>query len=560
MRSVTVASCGALAWLTLAGPAGAQGVEGPRRPNIVLIMADDLGFSDIGSYGSEIETPHLDRLADGGLRFTQFYNMAKCETTRASLMTGLFASKRHADNARSMGGLLREVGYHTVMVGKEHLSNWVPEHVRARRAFDRSLVYWAINPYFTPPDGEWTNPFELDGKEIATADMPVSRPPFYKTDVLTDYALRFLDESAESGRPFLLYLPYHVAHYPLQARDEDIARYRGRYRKGWDRVRAERFERMKVSGVISSHARLSPPEDNINKFRGPYRDRIYDYRPWDSLGDEEKDALDLEMAVFAAMVHRLDVNVGRVLGKLDELGLREETLVLFLSDNGSCPYDSNRNFSIPPGGPASYRTLSAAWANVGNTPWRFYKQYGHEGGPHTHLIAHWPGVVPPGFNHAPAHVVDLLPTLLDLAGTDYPEAVEGRPTPRLDGRSLLPLLRGGTRPDPPILIAGFTERFRMVRIGDRKIVRVNAEPWELYDLEKDPTELDKLAGRHPDALAEILAAYRRWIRDQGAEMPLRDEVDQKDSGDPADELQGAAGRGHGWGGGNTHEGHHSARS
>ncbi len=513
------------AGLLLTGGAGCRGSETPKRPNVVLIMADDVGFSDIGSYGSEIATPHLDRLANGGLRFTQFYNMAKCETTRASLMTGLFAEKRHADNALSIPGLLREAGYHTAVVGKEHFSRWVPEHVFARHSFDRSLVYWAINPYFVPPDGEWSHPFELDGKEIGIEEMPVSRPPFYKTDVLTDYALGFLDEAAESGKPFLLYLPYHVAHYPLQARQEDIARYRGRYLKGWDRVRAERFERMRRLGVIPPGTRLSPPEDNVNRFRGPYRGEIYHYRPWDGLSDDEKDALDLEMAVFAAMVHRLDENVGRVLGKLDELGVREETLVLFLSDNGSCPYDSNRDFSVPPGGPASYRTLSAAWANVGNTPWRFYKQYGHEGGAHTPLIAHWPGVVEPGLSHAPGHVVDLLPTLLDLAGVEYPVTVDGRPTPTPDGRSLVPLLRGETRPEPEILVSGFTERFRMVRIGDRKIVRVNAEPWELYDLATDPTELDDLARERPHELAEMVDAYHHWIREQEATMPLLDEVE-----------------------------------
>jgi arylsulfatase len=497
----------------------------PERPNVVLIMADDVGFSDIGSYGSEIETPHLDRLAEEGLRFTQFYNMAKCETTRASLLTGLFANKRHAPNARSLSGLLREAGYRTAVVGKEHFSKWVPGHVYAERSFDRSLVYWTINPFFEPLDGQWRNPFELDGEVVATSDMPVAREPFYKTDVLTDYALGFLDEAAEVGRPFFLYLPYHVAHYPLQARAEDIARYRGRYRDGWDRVRAARFERMKALGVIPSDARLSPPEGNVNTYRGPFRGDIYHYRPWDGLDDEEKDALDLEMAVFAAMMHRLDENVGRVLAKVEEMGKTRDTLVLFLSDNGSCPYDSNRDFSIPPGGPDSYRTLSAAWANVGNTPFRYYKQYGHEGGPHTHFIARWPAAVRPGLSPAPAHVVDILPTLLELAGGAYPETVGGRPTPSLDGRSLVSVLKGGTRPDPEILIAGFTERFRMVRIGDRKIVRVNAEPWQMYDLAEDPTELEDLAAEHPGALAEMVAAYHRWVREQGAKMPRWDEVE-----------------------------------
>ena len=507
------------------GPADpAAGQPSPERPNIVLIMADDIGYSDIGPYGSEIRTPNLDRLAEGGLRFTQFYNMAKCETTRAALHTGLFFAKRDAGNARSLGGLLRDAGYHTAMTGKEHFSGWVPEHVYARHNFDDALTYPVINQFFIPPDGAWQNPFFLDGEEIAVEDMPVSDPPFYKTDVLTDYALRFLDNAEASGKPFFLYVPYHVAHYPLQARDEDIARYRGSYRRGWDAVRAERYARMQELGVIPPNARLSPPEDNVNRYRGPFRGDVYHYRPWESLSDAEQDALDLEMAVYAAMIDRMDQNIGRLLARLDEMDALDDTLVLFLSDNGSCPYDSNRDFSIPPGGPASYRTLSAAWANVGNTPFRYYKQYGHEGGSHTHFIAHWPAVIEPGLSDQPAHVADLLPTLLDAAGADYPASANGRPTPVLDGSSLLPVLRGGTRPAPDILVSGFTERFRMVRIGDWKLVRVNAQEWELYNLAEDPTELDDRAGNDPATLDRLVAAYHAWIREHAAVVPRFDEV------------------------------------
>ena len=505
----------------LADPVAAQP---PERPNIVLIMADDVGYSDIGPYGSEIRTPNLDRLAEGGLRFTQFYNMAKCETTRAALHTGLFFAKRDAGNARSLGGLLRDAGYHTAMTGKEHFSAWVPDHVHARHNFDDALTYPVINQFFIPPDGAWQNPFFLDGEEIAVEDMPVSDPPFYKTDVLTDYALRFLDNAEASGKPFFLYVPYHVAHYPLQAREEDIARYRGSYRRGWDAVRAERYARMRELGVIPPNARLSPPEDNVNRYRGPFRGDVYHYRPWESLTEAEQDALDLEMAVYAAMIDRMDQNIGRLLARLTEMNALDDTLVLFLSDNGSCPYDSNRDFSIPPGGPASYRTLSAAWANVGNTPFRFYKQYGHEGGSHTHFIAHWPAVVEPGLSDQPAHVADLLPTLLDATGGVYPATVNGRPTPVLDGSSLLPVLRGGTRPAPDILVSGFTERFRMVRIGDWKLVRVNAQRWELYNLADDPTELDDRADDDPATLDRLVAAYHAWIRGHAAVVPRFDEV------------------------------------
>ena len=491
----------------------------PERPNIVLIMADDLGYSDIGPYGSEIRTPSLDRLAGDGLRFTQFYNMAKCETTRATLHTGLFLEKRHAGNARSLGGLLRDAGYYTAMVGKEHFAYWVPEQVYSASSFDDALIHPAGNQYFIPPDGVWTNPFFLNGEEIAGEDMPVRDPPFYKTDVLTDYALGFLDRAEESGKPFFLYLPYHAAHYPLQAREEHIARYRGTYLAGWDAVRAARYERMRALGVIPPSARLSPPEDNVNAFRGPYRGDVYHYRPWASLSPGEQDALDLEMAVYAAMVDRLDQNIGRVIAKLEALDALDNTLVVFLSDNGSCPYDSNRDFSIPPGGPASYRSLSAAWANVGNTPFRYYKQYGHEGGPHTHFIAHWPSLIAPGLTDQLAHVADLLPTMLDLAGAAYPQSAAGAPTPALDGQSLLPVFRGETRPEPALLIAGFTERFRMVRMGDWKLVRVNAQQWELYNLADDPTELEDRATEDAATLDALVTAYHDWIRDQEAVVP-----------------------------------------
>ena len=379
-------------------------------------------------------------------------------------------------------------------------------------------------PLSERPNIAWQNPFFLNGEEIAAEDMPVSDPPFYKTDVLTDYALDFLDNAEASGKPFFLYLPYHPGHYPLQAREEDIARYRGSYLQGWDAVRAARYERMRELGVVPVNARLSPPEDNVNAYRGPYRGDIYRYRPWESLSEAEQDALDLEMAVYAAMIDRLDQNIGRVIAKLERMNALEDTLIVFLSDNGACPYDSNRDFSIPPGGPASYRTLSAAWANVGNTPFRFYKQYGHEGGAHTHFIARWPAAVAPGLTDQPAHVADLLPTLLEVAGASYPQSADGTPTPTLDGSSLLPVLRGETRPEPEILISGFTERFRMVRMGDWKLVRVNAQAWELYNLADDPTELDDRAASDTSTLDALVGRYQDWIRAQGAVIPRFDEV------------------------------------
>ncbi len=500
-----------------------------KQPNIVLILADDLGYSDIGAHGSEIHTPHIDSLAAEGLRFTTFYNMAKCETTRAALYTGLVTEKRHATNAQTLPQLLRGAGYHTVMVGKKHFRDWAADLLLERRPFDVALTFYGLVPYFVPPDGAWDGKWEtrfvLNGEELLPSQMALEREPFYQTDAFTDYALRFLDQAHATGKPFFLYLPYHAPHYPLQAREEDIARYRDTYRAGWDAIRAERFRRQREQGVVPANTRLSPPAGNINQFRGPYRGDIYHYRPWAEVGAAEQDALALEMAVFAAMVGRLDQNVGRVLAKLETLGVADDTLVLFLADNGACPYDSNEDFAVPPGGPDSFRTLSAAWANVGSTPYRYFKQYGNEGGTRTPFLARWPARIQPGTTtDALGHVADVMPTLLDLAGAAYPATAGGKPTPTLDGASLVPVLDGGSRPPPEILISGFTERFRMVRTGDWKIVRANGEPWQLYHLTTDPTELRDLAAEEPTRLEGLVARYHAWIREHGAVMTHFDEV------------------------------------
>ena len=484
--------------------------ETSSRPNVLLIVGDDIGFSDIGCYGSEIRTPNLDRLGANGLRFTQFYNMSKCETTRSALFTGLYEKRPNVQNALAFPQLMREAGYYAAMSGKEHFKNWVPDRCYGAQCFDDSFVYWMVNTYFVPPNGEFEYPFKLNGRELKTEEIEATRKPLYKTDFVTDYALRFLEKAEQQDKPFLLYLPLHPGHFPLQARPEDIAKYRGKYKKGWDLVRQERFERQKQLGVIPADCELSLPEDNINKFRGPYRDSIYKYRPWDTLTEEEQDELDLEMAVFAAMIDRLDQNIGRVLQKLEEMGEMDNTLILFFSDNGSCPYDSNRDFSIPPGGPDSYRTLCAAWANVGNTPFRFYKQYGHEGGCRSPFIAYWPGKISSGFCNSPAHLVDIFPTMLELAGAQYPESISEGVTPKLDGESIVPLLMGKDRNTPDFFISGFSDRFRSLRSGDWKIVRVNEGPWELYNMRNDMTELHNLAESYPEKaeqLEKLLAEY-----------------------------------------------------
>ena len=481
------------------------------RPNLVMIMADDIGFSDIGCYGAEISTPNLDRLAANGIRFGHFYNMAKCNPTRSSLFTGHYFGD---DRSINFAQLFKDAGYYTLFSGKEHFDDWVPESCYAANIFDQSFTFWATTEYFIPPSGKFSRPFYLNGKELDADHLPGTQKPFYKTDAFTDQALEWLEGPLREKQSFLLCLPYHVAHYPLQARPEDIAKYRGKYKKGWDVIRQERFERMQSLGIINENARLSPPESNTNKFRGhpggydKERRKFPLYRPWNTLTDQEKDDYDLEMAVFAAMIDRLDRNIGRVLQRLDSAGVMDNTLIVFFTDNGSCPFDSNRDFDIPPGPADSYRCLRPAWANVGNTPFRLYKQNGHEGGCNTHFIAHWPRVINPGqITMQPGHVVDIFPTFLQAAGIAYPDHYRGEPTRPLHGYSLMPVFRGRQRPEPPYFISGNTEKFRMFRMGEWKIVRQNNGPWELYNLADDPTEIDDLALTLPEKVDELIQSY-----------------------------------------------------
>jgi len=485
------------------------------RPNIVLIMGDDIGFSDIGCYGSEIPTPNLDKLAQNGMRFTTFYNQSKCETTRSSIFTGLHGKVPNT-TAINFAKLLGDSGYKTVACGKEHFAKWVPKSVYSDSCFDYSLHFWATNEFFIPPSGEFERPFYLQGELISAGDLQAEKTPFYKTDVVTDYALRYLEQTKQDGKPFFLYMPYHAAHYPLQARPEDIAKFRGKYRKGWDTIRAARFEKQKQLGIVGADWELSQPTDNINKFRGhpkgdeERRAKIPLYRPWESLSAEEQDELDLEMAVFAAMVYRMDLNIGRIVEWLKANGKYENTIILYLNDNGSCPFDSNRDFEHPPGPATGYRTLSAAWANVGNTPFRFFKQFGHEGGTRTPFVVHWPNKIEQGsITDQVGHVTDLYPTLLEVAQVPYPKTYKAQPTPPLHGKSLMPIFTGGTRPDPEFVISGFTDRFRMFRQGEWKLVKANDGDWELYHLANDPTESRNLADSQSEKLQEMIAAYQK---------------------------------------------------
>ena len=467
-----------------------------QKPNIILIMADDIGFSDLGCYGGEINTPNIDSLAYNGLRFQTFYNMAKCNPTRSSLLTGLY---KGGEGAVHLAQLTKKAGYFNIISGKEHFDEWVPDYCKAENVFDHSFTFWATTEYFVPPSGKFERPFSLEGNVITPSQIKHRKTPMYKTDFITDYALDWLDEAFEKEDPFFLYLPYHAAHFPLQARPEDVAKYRGKYMKGWDTLRSLRYEKMKQLGIIQSNTKLSEPEGNLNKLRGPLVPSYTDYYPWESLDDLTKDSLDLEMAVFAAMIDRMDQNIGRVLNKLKSSNKLENTLIMFLVDNGSCPFYTNKKDIVLPGPDSSYWSLRATWANLGNTPFRQYKQCGHEGGSHTPFIAFWPKQIQPNsISDQPAHVVDVLPTFLDVIGIEYPDTIEGYPTLPYDGSSLLPVFMGEQREQPEYFISGM-QPFRMFRKGDFKIARLNNGPWELYNIKNDPSETVNLA----DSLVEL---------------------------------------------------------
>ncbi len=474
------------------------------RPNIILIMVDDMGYSDIGCYGGEVKTPNLDRLAAGGMRFRQFYNTAKCHTTRAELLTGNYAYKvgdHNLEHGATFGEVLRTVGYRTLIAGK-----WHQKPLPTTRGFDR---YYGLadgcanffNPGLEAREGEGApgrkgknrvRRWAIEDKVIMGYTNPDKK--FYHTDAFTTYAIDRLDEYKGEDKPFLLYLPYTAPHYPLHAWPEDIAKYRGKYMAGWDKIRKQRFKRMKKIGIIGDHHKLTPREA----------------RAWDDLSDEEKDAEDLKMAVYCAMIDRVDQNLGRLFAKVKELGKWENTLVMFLTDNGACKEQPNTTPDIPPGPVESYRTISVEWANASNTPYRKFKSTDNEGGIRTPFIAHWPGVIEPGtMTDQVGHIIDISATFMDITGARYPSEINGNPTKPIVGNSLLPVLQGKKRKPHRELYWHFSKA-NAIRQGDLKAVRYGKAAWELYDLVKDPTEMNNLADRMPEKAKELAGLWEAW--------------------------------------------------
>ncbi|MGA2329662.1 MAG: arylsulfatase [Bryobacteraceae bacterium] len=491
---------------TLAGAAPAFARKRDRRPNVIVLFADDMGYSDIGCYGSEIATPNIDRIGAGGIRFTQFYNNAVCCPSRASILTGLYPHQagvgenrrfpQHPayrgvlnDRCVTIAEVLRPAGYRTWMSGKWHLGSTRP-HWPIDHGFDH---------YFGLLSGA-SNYFRLDPPRKMALDSEPFVPSgrFYMTDAFTDHAMKCLEESHQNGKPFFLYLAYTAPHDPLHAWPEDIARYRGKYMVGWDELRRRRYRRQLQLGIIRHRWALSP--------RDP------DSPAWDTV--REKDRQDLSMAVYAAMVSRLDWNIGRLLSRLQRLGMEQNTMVLFLSDNGACAEFVNEGKpGAPPGDIDSNLSYGLPWANLSNTPFRLFKECVHEGGIATPLIVRWPDRLRSsgGLIHEPGHLIDIMPTCLDAAGVPYPADFAGRNLIAPEGRSLLPLIQSGSRPKQ---IDFFFEHQgnRAVRRDKWKLVSKYPGAWELYDLEADRTELHSLVGQMPQQVRDLEFAHEAWRR------------------------------------------------
>jgi arylsulfatase len=498
------------------------------RPNVVVILVDDMGWSDIGGYGGEIPTPNLDALAAKGVRFTQFYSTPRCSPTRASLLTGLYphqAGMGHLDNVVregssgttgrlnehcvTMAEVLREAGYFTAMAGKWHLGqqNGSPPW---QRGFDRVLNQRVGGIYFPkqnfPGDDELARrgqePLYLDGQPVPH-DSALLGQNWYATFLWVDFGLKFVDEAQKANQPFFLYLPYNAPHFPLMAPPELIAKYRGKYKAGWDRLRQERYRRQITMGLIDARWPLSPREAESPA--------------WDSLSDEEKDRFDHLMAVYAAMIEAIDTSVGTLVRGLQARGALDNTLILFLSDNGGNAESGppGRFNGDPPGGPNSNLYLGMNWAALNNTPFRRFKHFAHEGGISTPLIAHWPQGIPRRrhnkLEHQPGHVVDVMATVLDVTGAKYPRRFKGRTIQPMEGVSLRPALAGRpVKRTQPIFWEH--EGNRAIRSGQWKLVSKYPDGWELYDLAADRVERNDLAAKHPDVVRKLAAEWEAWAK------------------------------------------------
>jgi arylsulfatase len=488
----------------------------PSRPNILVILVDDMGFSDLGCYGGEIHTPNLDKLAADGVRFTQFHNTARCCPSRAALLTGLYphqAGVGHMTEERvdaagktlsgysghlndkciTIAEVLKAAGYFTAMTGKWHVGQnfgvtpW-------GRGFERTLTSAAGGFYY--PEGRGAEIF-YNGHSLGATNAPVP-PHWYSTDLWTEYGLKFVDEARQTGKPFFLYVAYNAPHFPLQAPADEIARWRGKYKSGWDKLREERYQRQIALGIIDKSWPLSP--------------RLQAVPAWDSLSPAQQDRYDNIMAIYAAVVEHMDKAVGELVDGLRQRGVLDDTLILFMSDNGGNAESGVRGRleGEHPGDAHSTVYVGQCWATLNNTPFVRYKHYTDEGGIATPLIVHWPEGIPAArrgqFEPQPGHLIDIMPTCLDVAGAKYPADFNGKPITPAEGVSLRPAFEGKPlgRVHP---IFWEHEGNRAVLDDHYKLVALSGQPWRLYDTVADRTEQHDLADAEPGRLKKLAAEW-----------------------------------------------------
>ncbi len=508
------------AWVS-AGCGSQQPEPRLKRPNIIMIMSDDMGYSDLGCYGGEIETPNLDRLAAGGLRFTRYYTNNMCVPTRASLMSGCYTTKAvHPQGTISTqvvtaAEALGAAGYSTYISGKWHLSKEGDAgNLPWQRGFDEFFgTVIGAGSFYSPATLMRNND---SAEHLFEAD------DFYYTDEITNYALDFMADGIAKEAPFFLYASYTAAHWPLHADEEDIEPYKGKYALGWDELRLERHARMKELGVINPDWELSPRNPEVPA--------------WED--EAHKGWQQRRMEVYAAQITRMDRGIGRLLNALEAAGEAENTLIMFQVDNGGChvEYTTDRTGvflkqtardgtpmipgnvpGVMPGPEHTFQSYGYGWANVSNTPFRLFKQHDHEGGIVVPLIAKWPGVIQQTgeLTDQLAHVIDLMPTFLDAANVEHPTEFEGRAIVAADGDSLMPVFLGQQRAAHKTLFWDWSHG-RAVRQDRWKLVGVDDKPWELYDIEADGTELHDLAAVHPDRVNAMEDLWNTWAADRGS--------------------------------------------
>jgi arylsulfatase A-like enzyme len=534
----------------------ASGVEAQARPNIVVILADDLGYSDLGCYGGEIRTPNLDGLAKNGLRFTQFYNAARCCPTRAALLTGLYPHQAGVGLMTGDAGAqypgyrgaiqpysvtlaeaLKTAGYRTAMSGKWHVGDRVSPIVRGFDDFYGFTRGYAVDSF---------DPRMMIRLPEGKSQRSYQPGEYFATDAITDHALDFLNDARKTKQPWFLYIAYQAPHFPVQSRADDAAPYARIYDKGWDRLREERLARMKTAGSVTKStsltARSAIPRHDVAKRIGSMT--ADGTNPaWNTLDEERRADLTRRMATFAGMVSGMDRNIGRLIADLKRSGDLDNTLILFLSDNGACaewePYgfDLNKpanvsagvgiNMGTPNspnilhrgaelsamGGMESLFSYGSAWAGLSNTPWRLYKHYSHEGGISSPLIVHWPAAIKDRgqWRSQPGHIIDVMATLVDVAGANYPRRRAEVQVLPMEGVSLRPAF--ANKPlDRKAPLFFEHDGTRAIRDGKWKLVATRTGEWELYDIEADRTELNNLAARQPDKARELAARWDEWAK------------------------------------------------